>query len=96
MGLFITEEQVAEEMLSQLMEKQYEIIMFDDPTVNVTHVVTCLIKHCDHTIEQASQCVMIIESKGKYAVKRGPMKKLAPIYKVLTSNKLTCMLNDLK
>lgn len=92
MGLFITEEEIAEKLVADLLTRQYAIVLFDDPTITQEHVLKCLIKYADHGLEQASQCVTIIESKGSYAIKVGPLKKLTPIYKALTDNKLTCII----
>jgi ATP-dependent Clp protease adapter protein ClpS len=92
MGLFITDEEIAAKLVADLLERQYQIILFNDPTITVEHVLKCLMKYADHTLEQAAQCISIIENKGSYAIKVGPVKKLTPIYKALTNNKLTCII----
>jgi len=46
-------------------------------------------KYCNHSNVQAEQCALIIDSKGKYAVKSGTISKLIPIYSALTMNNLT-------
>ena len=90
MGLFINDEEKAEKLVSELLTRQYAIVLFDDPSITVEHVINCLLKYADHGLEQAVQCVSIIEGKGSYAIKTGSIKELTPIFKSLTDNKLTC------
>ena len=39
---------------------------------------------CGHSHEQAEQCAIIIDSKGKYAVKEGSYEKLKPLCDAIT------------
>ncbi len=89
MAEILRDEDVAEELVSKLLEKKQEsIVVYNDDVNTFEHVIYCLIKYCDHGREQAEQCAMIIHNKGKYAVKSGTIEKLIPIYADLTKNKL--------
>jgi ATP-dependent Clp protease adaptor protein ClpS len=48
-----------------------ELILYRSNDYDMTYVVACIIKFCEHTPEQAEQCAMIINSKGQYTVKYG-------------------------
>lgn len=89
MALFTTKEEIQDRLLSELLEKQYSLVLYDDPNISSELVLECLIKYCGHSIEQSCQCIEIIEGKGKYAVKQGSIKRLTPIYKAFTDHKLT-------
>jgi ATP-dependent Clp protease adaptor protein ClpS len=90
MAEILNDEEVAEELVSKLLEKQQQsIVVYNDDINTFEHVIYCLIKYCNHGREQAEQCAMIIHNKGKYAVKSGTSEKLIPIYAALTANKLT-------
>jgi ATP-dependent Clp protease adaptor protein ClpS len=46
--------------------------------------IETLIAICGHTAEQAEQCAIIIDSKGKYAVKEGSYENLKPMCDAIT------------
>ena len=52
--------------------------MFNDDVNTFDHVVETLIGVCDHTLEQAEQCSIIVHYKGKCTVKTGSFKDLEP------------------
>lgn len=85
-----TDEEIASKLLSNLLAKQYSLILYDDPKITQELVLSCLIKYCNQGLEQGIQCISIIENKGKYAVKQGTLEILAPIYTAFIHNKLTC------
>jgi ATP-dependent Clp protease adaptor protein ClpS len=41
-------------------------------------VIDSLIEICDHTLEQAEQCAILVHYKGKCTVKTGEYKDLKP------------------
>ena len=47
------------------------LIVWNDEVNTFEWVIETLIKICGHSREQAEQCAIIIDSKGKYAVKEG-------------------------
>jgi ATP-dependent Clp protease adaptor protein ClpS len=65
------------------IEKQHQIIVYNDNINTFEHVIMCLMIMCSHEIEQAEQCAMIIHYKGKCDVKSGTMDELIPIAEAL-------------
>ena len=47
-------------------------------------MIQALIEICGHSRKQAEQCAIIIDSKGKYAVKEGDYDKLKPMCDAIT------------
>lgn len=54
------------------------LIVWNDDVNSFEWVIETLIKICGHSPEQAEQCAIIIDSKGKYAVKEGSYDLLKP------------------
>ncbi len=54
------------------------LIVWNDEVNTFEWVIDTLIKICGHTQEQAEQCAIIIDAKGKYAVKEGSYDILKP------------------
>lgn len=57
---------------------QHEIVLHNDDVNTFDHVIESLIRVCDHTLEQAEQCAMLVHYKGKCTVKSGEFKDLEP------------------
>ena len=47
------------------------LIVWNDEVNTFEWVIDTLIEVCGHSTQQAEQCAIIIDSKGKYAVKEG-------------------------
>jgi ATP-dependent Clp protease adaptor protein ClpS len=60
----------------EAVEKDSELIVFNDEVNTFNHVINTLIRVCKHSSEQAQQCTLIIHFKGKCTVKTGPIEKL--------------------
>lgn len=60
----------------EAVEKDSELIVFNDEVNTFDHVINTLIRVCKHSNEQAQQCTLIIHFKGKCSVKTGPIEKL--------------------
>jgi ATP-dependent Clp protease adaptor protein ClpS len=60
------------------LEKQFQIVVWNDDVNTFDWVIETLIKVCGHTQEQAEQCALFIHTKGKYAVKKGDYDDLKP------------------
>ncbi len=58
--------------------KQHEIIIFNDDIHTFDFVIDSLIDVCQHSLEQAEQCTILIHYKGKCTVKTGEYKELKP------------------
>ena len=67
-----TKEKVSEEILIDSdSSHENEIILYNDDVNTFDHVIDTLMKVCDHTLEQAKQCSIIVHYKGKCSVKTG-------------------------
>lgn len=74
-----TKKKIQEEV--DVMEKetnQNEIVLFNDDVNTFDHVIDSLIDICDHTLEQAEQCALLVHYKGKCTVKTGEYNDLKP------------------
>ena len=54
------------------------LIVWNDEVNTFEWVIETLIEICGHSSEQAEQCAVIIDAKGKYAVKQGSYEILKP------------------
>ncbi len=74
-----TQEKIKEEYLTlEDVQKNNEIILYNDDVNTFDHVIETLIYACDHTAEQAEQCSIIVHYKGKCTVKTGEYEDLKP------------------
>ena len=63
-----SKEKVSEEILIDSdSSHENEIILYNDDVNTFDHVIDTLMKVCDHTLEQAKQCSIIVHYKGKVA-----------------------------
>ena len=53
---------------------QHEIVLHNDEV----NTIESLIDVCEHTLEQAEQCTILVHYKGKCTVKSGEFKDLEP------------------
>lgn len=60
------------------LEESCSLIVWNDDVNTFEWVIETLIEICGHTQEQAEQCAIIIDAKGKYAVKEGSYDILKP------------------
>ncbi|PCI36226.1 MAG: hypothetical protein COB60_00455 [Flavobacteriaceae bacterium] len=51
--------------------QNHEIVLFNDDVNTFDFVIDSLIDVCDHTLEQAEQCTILVHYKGKCTVKTG-------------------------
>jgi len=64
-----------------VLEKEtnlYEIVLFNDEVNTFDFVIDSLIEVCEHTLEQAEQCTILVHYKGKCTVKTGEYNDLKP------------------
>jgi len=71
------------EVLTQL-DEYCSLIVWNDDVNSFDWVIETLVEVCGHTTEQAEQCAIIIDSKGKYAVKEGSYDLLKPMCDAIT------------
>ena len=66
-------------------EDEYcSLIVWNDEINTFEWVIETLVDICGHSTEQAEQCAIIIDSKGKYAVKEGSYDQLKPMCDAIT------------
>jgi ATP-dependent Clp protease adaptor protein ClpS len=74
-----TKEKISEELLlAEEISTQNEIVLYNDDVNTFDHVIETLICACDHSLEQAEQCSIIVHYKGKCTVKTGLYDDLKP------------------
>lgn len=64
--------------VKELINKNNEIVLFNDDVNTFDHVIETLIIVCKHTAEQAEQCAILVHYKGKCIVKTGSYDELEP------------------
>ena len=72
----------------------YNIILYNDDINNFDWVIDSLVDLCDHTLEQAEQCALLVHYKGKCQVKSGSYNELKPICEALLDRGLSAKLED--
>ncbi|NBL64096.1 ATP-dependent Clp protease adaptor ClpS [Flavobacterium sp. NST-5] len=74
-----TREKILEEVLvEEAIDLNNEIILYNDDVNTFDHVIETLVKVCNHTLEQAEQCSILVHYKGKCTVKTGVLAELKP------------------
>ena len=66
------------------LEDFCSLIVWNDDVNTFEWVIETLIEICGHSQEQAEQCAIIIDSKGKYSVKEGSYDVLKPMCDAIT------------
>ncbi len=64
-----------------VIEKQvnkHEIVLHNDNVNTFDFVIDTLIEVCEHTLEQAEQCAILVHYRGKCTVKTGEYNDLKP------------------
>lgn len=84
----IVKEQV-ESLVDEILDKPYILILHNDDYNSFQHVINCLVNHCGHNPQQASQVAHIVHFTGKCDVKRGEKSEVSKIYKKLKLNGLS-------
>lgn len=67
----------------------HKLVLHNDDFNTFDFVIECLIKICNHTLEQAEQCTILVHYKGKCIVKEGNLNRLEPMHQKLLSQGLT-------
>ncbi|MCI4670027.1 MAG: ATP-dependent Clp protease adaptor ClpS [Bacteroidia bacterium] len=78
-----------------LVDEPVSLIVWNDEVNTFDWVIKSLMDVCDHSSEQAEQCAWIIHTKGKYAVKKGPRKKLNPMREALVDRGIGATVEEL-
>jgi len=79
-------EQYDEEVLvAEDLDKQRELVLYNDDHNTFDFVIDCLVLVCKHSIEQAEQCAILVHYKGKCTVKSASLKVLKPMREQLAN-----------
>lgn len=73
----------------ELEDEVYKLVLWNDDVNTFDFVIECLIEICEHTLEQAEQCTILVHYKGKCTVKTGSLEKLKSMHDKLISRGLT-------
>jgi len=76
-------------LLEEAVEKENQIILFNDDVNTFDHVIDTLVLACEHSPIQAEQCAIIVHFKGKCTVKTGSYDDLEPRCSILLDAGLT-------
>jgi ATP-dependent Clp protease adaptor protein ClpS len=84
MNIFQEEQEQLTEVLEEVLDDVQSdngrsLVVYNDDVNTFDHVIDTLMKVCQHTLEQAEQCTMLIHYKGKCVVKNGSYTKLNPM-----------------
>lgn len=82
---------ILEDQLNELdrdVDYMPRIYINNDEFNTFHHVISCLMRYCNHTEIQAEQLSLIIHTKGSAQVKHGTMAELTPIKEALVVNNL--------
>ena len=67
------------------LDKERDLIVYNDDFNTFDHVINTLIKVCKHDVHQAEQCTYLIHYKGKCSVKKGLYEELKPMREGISS-----------
>ena len=73
----------------------HQLIVWNDEVNTFEWVIDTLIEICGHSQPQAEQCAIIIDSKGKYAVKTGEYETLKPMRENITERGINATIEEL-
>lgn len=79
----VKEEVLEDIVLDELINKENEIILYNDDVNTFDHVIDTLVRVCNHDPLQAEQCAFLVHYKGKCTVKTGSFEKLVPMCSAL-------------
>jgi ATP-dependent Clp protease adaptor protein ClpS len=78
----------AEDAVKDLLGNSNILMLYNDDHNTFDFVIDCLLAYCGHTIDQATQCTMLVHYKGKCDIKRGSYDTLEPICTALLKSGL--------
>ena len=67
-------------LLLEEEQKAYKLVLHNDDFNTFDYVIECLIEICNHSLEQAEQCTLLVHYKGKCTVKSGDLDILKPMH----------------
>jgi len=88
------EETFDEGDVTEFLEDECHLILYNDDVNTFDHVIDTLVKVCHHTFEQAEQCAIIVHFKGKCDVKSGSYTFLKPLCTALLNAGLSAEIEE--
>ena len=88
------EETFDEGDITEYLEDECHLILYNDDVNTFDHVIDTLVKVCHHTFEQAEQCAIIVHFKGKCDVKSGSYSFLKPLCTALLDAGLSAEIEE--
>jgi len=88
------EETFDEGDITEFLEGECHLILYNDDVNTFDHVIDTLVKVCHHTFEQAEQCAIIVHFKGKCDVKSGSYSFLKPLCTALLDAGLSAEIEE--
>ena len=76
------------------VESYCNLIVWNDEVNTFDWVIETLMQVCGHSHSQAEQCAIIIDSKGKYAVKDGSYDVLKPQCDAITERGINATIEE--
>lgn len=78
-----------ESKVEEILSKPYKLILHNDDVNSFDHVISCLVKICEHEVEQATQCAFMVHNNGKCDVKYGDFDTISKMKSKLKANSLS-------
>lgn len=75
--------------VDEILSKPYKLILHNDDHNTFDHVINCLMKVCEHELEQATQCAYMVHNNGKCDVKYGDYDTILKMKNRLKANSLS-------
>ena len=69
-------------------KKERFLVLHNDDYHTFDYVIGALVEICDHDLQQAEQCTLLIHYKGKCDVKKGSFSYLRPLKKAFVQKEL--------
>ncbi len=76
------------------IEKEYQIILYNDDVNTFDHVIACLVKICRHQVTQAEQCANLVHFTGKCEVSQGSLREMKKQCEALLEEKLSAKIEE--
>ncbi len=78
-------EELTDEGIDVDLSNMWAVVVHNDDVNTFENVILSLMEICNHTLEQASQCTMIIHNNGKCSVKTGALEDMQLVCEKLIS-----------
>jgi len=80
------------ETKEKIVEEKF-LILHNDDVHTFDYVIDALVDICNHGLEQATQCTMLVHYKGKCDVKKGGYEALKPMKEALIKRELNATID---